>query len=253
MKNKNVERELGKLINICKANLKSTDSAIEYYNARGICNNTIEKFDLGYFPGNLNKLKKYIDVDLLITAGVIKYNGNSDFSDYYRIIVPIKNECGVPVGIAGRLTMSKEERTYLKLPKYKNSIYKKSLYLYGMDVALKSIIGHNEVFVVEGYFDQISMFKSGVKNTVALGGTAFSRGHLLKLSRFCKKINFILDNDEAGINSARSIQKKFSKYGINMSFSLCSKEYKDVDEMIRATNPSSSALKNKIYNNILLV
>jgi DNA primase len=253
MMNKNVERELRKLVNICKANLKNTDSALNYYNARSIEQYTIGNFELGYFPGNLNKLKKYIDVDLLISSGIIKYNGGSDFSDYYRIVIPIKNEIGNLVGIAGRLTMSTEERTYLKLPKYKNSIYKKSLYLYGMDVALKSIISNNEVFVVEGYFDQISMYKSGIENTVALGGTAFSRSHLLKLSRFCKKINFILDNDEAGINSARSIQKKYSKYGINMSFSLCSKEYKDVDEMIRNSNLSSSALKNKIYNNILLV
>ncbi len=253
MNNKSVERELSKLINICKANLNRTESAIEYYNSRGISKEIIENFELGYFPGNLNRLKKYIDVDLLISAGVIKYSGNSDFSDYYRIIIPVKNECGLPVGIAGRLIMSKDERTYLKLPKYKNSIYKKSLYLYGLDLALKSIIENNEVFVVEGYFDQISMFKSGVENTVALGGTAFSRGHLLKLSRFCNKIKFILDNDEAGINSAKSIQKKYSKYGVNMSFYLCSKEYKDVDEMIRDSQLSSLALKNKIHNNILII
>lgn len=253
MMNKNVKKELGKLVKICTANLKNTDFALKYYGDRGINDESIKTFDLGLFPGSLNTLKKYIDTDLLVSSGVIKYGGGSDFSDYYRIIIPIKDECGEVVGVAGRLTMTQEERDYLKLPKYKNSIYKKSNYLYGLDVALESIIEQNEVYVVEGYFDQISMFSAGLKNTVALGGTAFSRNHLLKLMRFCNKICFILDNDEAGINSARSIQKKFSKYGINMVFSVCSKEYKDVDEMIRATNLDSSALKNKLYNNILFV
>jgi DNA primase len=253
MMNKNVENELGKLINICKANLKNTEFAVDYYKDRDVSNELADAFDLGFFPGNLNTLKKYVDIDSLVSCGIIKYSGGSDFSDYYRIVIPIKNECGTPVAIAGRLTMTKEEREYLKLPKYKNSIYKKSNYLYGLDLALESIIEQEEVFVVEGYFDQISMYNAGVKNTVALGGTAFSRNHLLKLMRFCNKICFVLDNDEAGINSARSIQNKYSRYGINMNFSICSKEFKDVDEMIRTQNLSSTALKNKLYNNILIM
>ena len=253
MKNKNVENELSKLIKICKANLNNTKFAIDYYRERNVSDEIAETFDLGFFPGNLNTLKKHIDIDSLVSSGIIKYSGGSDFSDYYRMIIPIKNECGIPVGIAGRLTMTKEEREYLKLPKYKNSIYKKSNYLYGLNLALETIIKDKEVFVVEGYFDQISMYNAGIKNTVALGGTAFSRNHLLKLMRFCNKICFVLDNDEAVINSARSIQNKYSKYGINMNFSICSKEFKDVDEMIRSSNFSSTALKNKLYNNILIM
>ena len=252
MKN-SIVNELKKLINICNINLKKTQNALEYYEDRGISQKIIEDFELGYFPANLNTLKKFVDLEVLLSSGILKYSGNSDFSDYYRIIIPIKDECNNPVGIAGRLTMSKEERTYLKLPKYKNSIYKKSNYLYGLNVALPHIIDKNEVFVVEGYFDQISMYKSGVKNTVALGGTAFSKSHLLKLLRFCNKICFVLDNDEAGINSAKNIQKKYSKYGVNMSFSLCSNEFKDVDEMIRGLDLRSSKLKNKLYNNILII
>jgi len=245
--------EMSKLIKICSANLFKTEFGQKYFYERGISKESCSSYNLGVFPSNINLVKKYIDLEVLLKTGIVKYDGFSDFSDYYRIVIPIYNEAGMPIGIAGRTILEEADRKYLKLSKYKNSIYKKSRILFGMDKALPHILNAGEVYVVEGYFDQIAMLKAGLKNTVALGGTAFSKMHLLKLMRFCKKINFVLDNDEPGINSAKRIQNKFSKYGINMNFFLCEKQYKDVDEMISSSNLNKITLKNKLHNNVLFL
>ena len=136
------------------------------------------------------------------------------------------------MGISGRSLATDEERRLLNISKYKNSSYKKSNLLFGLNDAKKSILNSNNVFVVEGYFDKVAMDKIGISNSVAICGTAFSKNHFLKLLKYTDKITFLLDSDDAGRRSSESIFSKFSNKGAKLRFLNLPSEYKDIDEYV---------------------
>ena len=224
--------ELKILADICHANLKKCNDCKEYLKSRGIGSDLISEYKLGYFPQNLNTLLKYVSKEQLIKSSIIKSNDTSDFRDYHYLIIPFLDEYGNIIGISGRSLMKSDDLSYFGIPKYKNSSFNKSFYLFGLDKALPYILKKREVWIVEGYFDQISLYKNGVKNCVALSGTNFTSNHFLKLKRYCEKINFLFDNDDAGkINAERTFKKEFD-FSTSMVFYEFSK-YKDVDEFLR--------------------
>jgi len=235
---------LSDLIKICNHNLKNSKDCVDYLNSRGFSHYEIEKYSIGFFPQNLNILRKFVNFDKLNSLNIIKSNNDSDFKNYYYLTIPIFNEYGTPIGISGRSLMDEKDLKVLGLSKYKNSSYKKKDVLFGLDKSVKSIVDKNSVWVVEGYFDQISMHKYGCKNVVALGGTAFTRSHFMRLKRYCNKINFLFDNDEAGYTSAKRVYGKFNKYDVNLNFYKLNK-YKDIDEYLY-DNKSLSSLKSDI-------
>ena len=96
--------------------------------------------------------------------------------------------------------------------------------------AKSHILNSNNVYVLEGYFDQISMARNGLSNSVAICGTSFSQGHFLKLLRYTDKITFVLDSDDAGKKSMQRIYKKYINKGARLRFLKTPKPYKDVDE-----------------------
>lgn len=224
--------KLNLLKKICENNLSNSNDCLDYLSKRGFDDAIIKKYGIGYFPQNISVLKKYIDDNYLINKNILKYSGDSDFKDFHYLIIPIQNEYNQTVGISGRSLLPESEIKLLNIPKYKNSSYAKKDILFGLNYSLPYIIKKKTCWIVEGYFDQISMFKYGGKNSVALGGTAFSRSHFLKLSRYCDTINFLYDNDDAGrINSSRAFEK-FNKYNLNLNF-YCLKTHKDIDEYLR--------------------
>jgi DNA primase len=131
------------------------------------------------------------------------------------------------------------DRSTIGIPKYKNSSYKKADILYGLNNARDYVLKSNNVYVLEGYFDQISMARNGLRNSVAICGTSFSQGHFLKLLRYTDKITFILDADDAGSKSMSRIYKRYINKGAKLRFLKVPKGYKDVDEYF------SDPLKNK--------
>lgn len=242
-------KEIGKLIDICHSNMKNSPDTIEYLKQRGMDSYIINKYKLGFFPQNLSVLSNYVDFDVLKSKNIIRASGTSDFSEYHTLIFPIFNEYGEPVGISGRATIDSNTLKNLGIPKYKNSSYKKSNTLFGLNESMDFVRSKKKVFVVEGYFDQIAMSKNGIKNSVAICGTAFSKAHYMKLRRYCEKIYFLLDNDDAGMKSSQSIFKKFSKYGLDLVFLKCSnKNYKDVDEYFSENSISSFKKDFKVIN-----
>lgn len=139
--------------------------------------------------------------------------------------------------------MEDVDRKLLGIPKYKNSSYKKANVLYGLNFSKKEILKSNNVYVLEGYFDLISMMRNGFQNSVAICGTAFSKQHFIKLSRYTDNITFILDADEAGRKSAERIYSNFLNKGININFLIPPEPYKDADEYFKS-NSSESFLKD---------
>lgn len=238
-----MSKQLNNLVKICQQNLKNSTDCLNYLNERGINEELINLYKIGYFPQSINTLGKYISLDYLREKSIIKINNDSDFKNYHYLIIPILNEYGNTVGISGRTLLDSDQIKILNLPKYRNSSYSKKDILFGLNNSIEDIIEKKSVWVVEGYFDQIAMYKNGIKNVVALGGTAFSRNHFLRLKRFCNRINFLLDNDEAGHLTSRRIHKKFNKYSSELKFYTL-KKHKDVDEFL--SNNDKRLLKQNI-------
>lgn len=223
--------EISKLIEICHSNLNNSEKCFSYLRKnRRLSLDLINKYKLGYFPQNITKLLQHVDEESLLNTNIISGYKNSDFLNYFYLIIPLINEYGESVGISGRALVNDEERSYLGIPKYKNSSFKKSNFLFGLNFSKEKIINSNNVYVVEGYFDQIAMTQRGIDNCVAICGTAFSQYHFYKLSKYCDKITFILDSDEAGQKSAERIYSKFLNKGIKLRFLKIPKPFKDVDE-----------------------
>lgn len=191
--------------NWCHKNLYDYPDAKAYVISRGINQDSIERFNIGYFPGGDNSIKSliknmtklgYLAHDL-IQANIL-IEGKNLYSPFEeRIIFPIRDSVGRFCGFGGRIFKINDER-----PKYYNShennYFNKGSLLFGLDLAKKSIQTNGEAFLVEGYTDCIAMVQNGYRNTIATLGTACTIEHLKLLNRFCGKLYVLYDGDDAG-------------------------------------------------------
>jgi DNA primase len=224
-------KEIGTLVEICHANLKNSRSAARYFiKERGLSVSEVKKYQLGFFPQNVDMLTKYVDRNVLQEVRVIDFFGASKFAETHNIIFPIFDEYNNPVGISGRTLLDNEQRSLLSLAKYEGSSFAKSRILYGLNHSRGHILRAQNCYVVEGNFDFMAMVRNGLPNTVAICGTAFSKDNLIKLSRYTDKITFILDRDDGGIKSMERIYSKYSNKGVKLRFMLIPEGYKDADE-----------------------
>jgi DNA primase len=242
--NTTYQEEVAKLIDICHVNLTSSKECMNYLREkRRINEKYINKYKLGYFPQSIKKLTDYVSEEVLNKLTIVDYDNHSKFTDYYYLIFPIYSEYNEAIGIGGRTLLDDNQRALAGLDKYKNSRFKKSDYLYGLKYSYPSILRENNVYVVEGYFDQIAMDANGITNSVAICGSSFSRNQFLKLARYTDKITFILDTDEAGMKSMDRIRAKFSNKGIGLDFKLLPDGFKDADEYFASGKTPDSFIK----------
>jgi DNA primase len=240
-----VQAEVGKLIDICHSNIKSSEECMRYLQEdRGLSLDTISKFKIGYFPQNISRLTDFVSDTILQKLNIINYSGSSKFSEFFYLVFPIFSEYGEPVGIGGRTLLDDGQRAVFNLPKYKNSSFKKANVLYGLDRSRSDIFRQQNAYVVEGYFDHIALDSNGIKNSVAICGTAFSKNHILRLSRYTDKLTFILDRDDGGRKSMERIYSKYCNQGIKLRFMLLPKSCKDVDDYFRQGGDSDSFIKD---------
>jgi DNA primase len=181
--------------------------ALDYLRDRGYTPATIKEFGLGYAPDEWDALltaaeDEQIDVETLEKAGlVIERNDGSGYYDRYRgrIIFPIFSHIGKVLAFAGRILDPDGDRDQ---PKYINSpeteVYHKKDVLYGLHQAKRPVRQTDEVLLVEGYTDVISLSQAGVENVVASSGTALTEGQVQTLHRYAKRVLLLYDADEAG-------------------------------------------------------
>lgn len=212
--------------------------ALSYFKERGFNESTIRKFRLGYNPEGWDAftkeaLQKGYNKRILLKTGLIKETDTGKLYDFYRgrIIFPIHNTLGKVVGFGGRI-LGKSD----KIAKYFNSpeseIYHKSDILYGFYFAKKSIRTLDNVYLVEGYTDVISLVQSGIENVVASSGTALTERQIKLLSSQTQNITVLYDGDTAGIKaSLRSIDLLLSA-GMNVKVVLLP-EGEDPDSFAR--------------------
>lgn len=242
---KDKDTELLKLINICHSNLKNSKECLDYLRDRNVSDEYIEKYKIGYFPQNVTKLKSFVSENVMEKLAIVDYSGQSKFANCFYLIFPLLSEYQEPIGIGGRTLMSDLHRGLYNKPKYENSSFKKAKYFYGLNHSRTAIIAKQDVYIVEGYFDQISLDANGIDNSVAICGTAFSNTHFLKLIRYTNKLTFILDQDDGGRKAMEKIYSKYSNKGVKLRFKVLPAGYKDVDEYF-----SSGKNKSDFYREI---
>ena len=199
----------------------------QYFRSRGIRDDIIEKFNLGYALQKRDALaqaaqKAGYQAEFLVKTGLC-INGEKGLHDRYagRVIFPWLNVSGRVVAFGGRLL---DSRTKGVQQKYVNSpdseIYHKERELYGLFQAKKAIAKEDRVYMVEGYTDVIAMHQCGLENVVANSGTALSTHQIRLLRRFTQNITLLYDGDEAGIHAAMRGTDMLLAEGMNIKVLL---------------------------------
>ena len=185
-------------------NLNSSAGKVarEYLQSRGISDEAIKHFRLGFAPDNWRSLTDFIEgsgssLKLAEQAGLIVSGKEGSFYDRFRgrLIFPIENVFGEIVAFGGRV-MEKDEPKYLNSPE--SPVYIKGKNLYGLNKAKEEIRKQKFALIVEGYLDLISLWNAGICNVVATLGTALTKEHLELLRRYTLNVVALFDPDEAG-------------------------------------------------------
>lgn len=192
-------------------NRNSGKIAREYLQSRGIGEETIQDFQLGYAPKSWDGLKRFltrekVDLKVAVQAGLLVPKSGGDSYDRFRnrLMFPIKDMRGRTVGFGGRALDD-------SMPKYLNSpetlIFHKGRTLYGLATAREACRQNNETLVVEGYFDLLALYNKSIHQVVAPLGTALTLHHVRMLSRLAPQAVLVFDGDEAGMRAAlRSLE-----------------------------------------------
>ena len=214
---------------ILKNDIDGRAIGMQYFRSRGIRDDIIEKFQLGYAPQSRSALstaaKKagYQEEFLLKTGLCYRRENDGSLVDRYagRVIFPWFTMSGKVVAFGGRLL---DSRTKGVQQKYVNSpdsdIYHKEQQLYGLYQAKKQIAKDDCVYMVEGYTDVIAMHQCGIENVVANSGTALSTYQIKLLHRFTQNIVLLYDGDEAGIHAAMRGTDMLLAEGMNIKVLL---------------------------------
>jgi len=201
-------------------NSKTGDRARQYLKDRGILDDTIERFKLGFSSDNWDSIVKVlkerkISKNIAVQSGLIldKKQSNGYYDRFRnRIMFPIFDVNMQVAGFGGRVMDD-------AMPKYMNSpetpVYSKSRILYGLHEAKQFCRQEGLVYIVEGYFDFLSLYQHGIKNTVASLGTALTPDHVRMLKGYASRMVLVFDSDTAGINAAKRSIKIFMDEGVD--------------------------------------
>ncbi|PMP95005.1 MAG: DNA primase, partial [Thermodesulfobacterium geofontis] len=228
----------------------SSEDAKKYLEERGLSEETIKTFLLGFAPNDGRVLAGYLrnsseDLTKGEELGLIKRTSDGSYIDLFRgrIIFPIFNLKGECVGFGARALDKEIEPKYLNTPESK--LFKKSEILYGLYQAKEFIKKKNLGILVEGYFDFLSLWEKGIKNVVATCGTALTENHVKLIKAFTENWVIFYDGDLAGKKAALRAISLFLKEGILPKCITISEE-EDPDSWVRKQKLEGENLENKI-------
>ena len=186
--------------------------ALDYLKKRGLDKNIIEEFKLGYVPWKNNfyqdLLNKYSEEDINLTGLYYKHDKSGKYIDRFnsRIIFPVNNISGDPVAFGGRIIKEGKLANYINSPE--TEFYKKGSMIFNLDKAKACRSETNEVIIVEGYIDVVSVYSSGIKNVIANSGTALTDRQINIIWKFFSSPIICLDGDKSGQDAALRIAEK---------------------------------------------
>ena len=230
------------------------EAARKYLAERGLTEETIEEWQIGYSPDswddiiNFLKSKGYNDNEIFLAGMSVKKEGTGRFYNRFRgrIMFPIKDINGNTVAFSARVSPEKEADE--KMGKYINSpqtmVYDKSKILFGLDMAKQFIKKEDAAVIVEGQMDVITAHQNGFKNVIASSGTALTAEQVLLIKRYSPNLIIAFDMDKAGeLAAERGIAQAMAQE-MNIKVVELS-QGKDPDEFIKE-NPKAweDAVKN---------
>ncbi len=188
-----------------KALREKANPGYTYMKNRGISEDTLNKFGIGYADDQWDSLYKHLkglgySEDKLMDLGLISKSKDRYFDKFRgRVIFPIMNTSGKVIGFGGRIIGDGE-------PKYLNSqesgVFQKKFNLYGLNLAGKEVRNEDSIVLVEGYMDVVSLYQHGIRNVSASLGTALTENQARLIKRYTKNVVLSYDADQAGQNAA---------------------------------------------------
>ncbi len=213
----------------------------EYLKNRGLTDETITHFGLGCAPDSwdslINHLKaKGYSVKDMLAANVISEGRNNSYYDRFRkrVMFPIINIRGNVVGFSGRALPGDEKAGGKYVNTSDTPVYKKGENLFGMNFAKNNCA--EQVIIVEGNMDAVSLHQAGVTNTVAAFGTGFTKEQVNLISRYTKEVVLMFDSDEAGQKAVRRASEQLKNSGLSVKVVVIP-DGKDPDEFIKKQGP----------------
>ena len=200
---------LEEAVTFYRHNLQNTSAgmaALEYLHQRGLTNQTIEAFGIGYAPkswdatSNFFKTKGFSEQDLL-DAGMVSERDSGGIYDRFRhrMMIPIRDERGRMAAFGARILDPEDVPKYLNSPQ--TDIFDKGRILFGLDKSRRAIRSLDQVVIVEGYMGVLAPHQYEFNNVVATMGTALTENHLRLIKRFTRKIVLAMDSDAAGMKA----------------------------------------------------
>ena len=208
---KNIFRDYSNYFHQQLFNSKNKE-AKEYLFQRGLEKNIIEEFKLGYVPWQNNfyeeLLNKYSEDEINLTGLYYKNDKTGKFIDRFnsRIIFPVNNITGDTIAFGGRIIRESKLAKYINSPE--TEFYKKGNMIFNLDKAKDSRSKTNEVLIVEGYMDVVTVYSTGIKNVIANSGTALTERQISLIWKFFSDPIICLDGDESGQKAALRIAEK---------------------------------------------
>lgn len=217
------------------------DSIVRRYaEQRGLSEETIKSFGLGYAPDSWNDLlsaarEKGIGADWLVKAGLAKTGEQRTYDTFRkRLIFPIQAPSGRVVGFGGRALSDEDQPKYLNSPE--SPIYRKSQVLYGLYQAREALRRQGQALVVEGYMDLLGLHEQGIEGVVALCGTALTREQARLLARYGQQAYLVYDSDQAGVRATWRAIEPLVESGLWTRVVRLPEDY-DPDSYVREHGP----------------
>ncbi len=215
---------------------------LAYFRERGIRDDIITKFALGYCPDEKDSftnaaLKEGYKMEYLEKTG-LTIKRDDWIRDRFagRVMFPIQSVSGRVIAFGGRtLSQDKTVAKYINSPE--SEIYHKSRVLYGIFQAKRAIINQDKCYLVEGYTDVTSLHQAGIENVVASSGTSLTIDQIRLIRRFTNNITIIYDGDQAGIKASMRGIDLILEEGINVKV-LPLPEGEDPDSFSRSMGAS---------------
>jgi DNA primase len=223
---------------------------MDYLYRRGLKDETIKEFRLGFAPESYDALHKIllakgISKNVLVKSGLAAAKNLADGKIYdkyrTRLIFPIFDYLGRVAGFGGRALKNDQMPKYLNSPE--NPIYNKSKLLYGLSHAKKAVKEKNQILMVEGYFDVILPYQAGIKNVSATSGTALTADQVKLIKRITKKVVTCFDSDNAGFEATKRAYFLVQNAGLSMK-TVSQLEEKDPADYVREHGEEFKALVN---------
>jgi DNA primase len=215
----------------------------KYLDERGLKRETVKQFQIGCAPDQPDRIRqlaeaKKVPGKAFVEAGILGVAAGGRIYDRFggRLVFPIFNLSGRVIAFGGRIAPGKDGPKYVNTPE--SPLYHKGRVLYGFNFARQAIDQSGEAVVVEGYMDLVTLWQAGVKNAVAVCGTALTKEHAQALARFARKVHLFFDGDAAGRTAVRRSLEPLLAQGVEVRVPVLPAS-EDPDSFVRKNPPEA--------------